>query len=204
MRIILSIIAVIGLWTATVSAQELPPKWEVIPESSRVTFTATQNHAPVTGSFDSFTCDIHFDSEHLDQSTVKAEIDMASVKADYEEVSDTLKEKDWFDVANFPKAVFESVSLKHIEGNQYEADGMLMIHGKGAPVILPFTLDITEEKGVKTADMKGKLSLKRTLFDVGQGEFKDTKTVEDDVLVEVVIKASQVGKHYSSQQNGHL
>lgn len=162
-------------------------RWVVMPEASEIRFTATQNHAPVQGKFKHFEADIHFDAEQLNQSSIKAEVDITSVDSDYEEVSENLKEKEWFAADVFPKAIFETSAIRHIEGNRYEADGTLTLRDTSLPAILAFTLDIADN----IATVVGKTSLKRTQFGIGQGEWKDTSVVEDDVAVEIRLKAKR-------------
>src|ERR1700753_3036815 len=74
------------------------PAWKIVPNASSLTFTATQNDAPVTGQFKTFTGDINFDPKLLSANNVKMVIDMNSITDPYNQLSDTLKESDWFDV----------------------------------------------------------------------------------------------------------
>jgi polyisoprenoid-binding protein YceI len=67
------------------------------------------------------------------------------------------------------------------------AIGDLTIRGKTMPVVIPFTLDIEN----KTAHMKGEVSLNRTNFGIGQGQWADESTVKHDVKVIIDLKAAQ-------------
>lgn len=191
MRFLSLITVLFGFICSNASAEETIPQWIMIPEESSITFTAVQNHAPVTGSFKKFNADIHFDANQLDKSTVKAAIDIGSVSADYEEVEKNLKAEEWFAVSHFPSAVFTARALRYIEDNRFEADGMLTIRDITLPINLPFTLDIKNQDGSDIATMLSTITLKRTLFGVGQGEWKDTSAVEDDVKVKITLKAKK-------------
>lgn len=173
--------------SAFASSADTAPLLTVIPEKSKVTFTATQNHAPVIGEFTTFTARIYFAEDKLPVSSVKADIDLGSVKTDYTEIATNLLTSDWFAVARFPKAVFESKQFKHLGGNRYDAVGTLTLRDKTLPVTLPFT--ITHANGI--TQMVGETTLKRTAFGVGQGEWASTSTIADEVKVTVVIEAKK-------------
>src|SRR5438445_7522047 len=78
------------------------PSWKIVPTESSLTFTATQNGAPVTGAFKNFTGKINFDPNQLGESNVKIIVDMGSVTDSYNQLSDTLKAPHWFDIKLFP------------------------------------------------------------------------------------------------------
>ena len=46
------------------------PKWNIIPGDSTISFTATQNNAPVMGQFKDFSGDIAFDPTQLNEITL--------------------------------------------------------------------------------------------------------------------------------------
>ena len=50
-------------------------------------------------------------------------------------------------------------------------------------VTLPFTLDIAEENGVLVAKAVGEITVKRLEYGVGQGQWQDTATVADEVVI---------------------
>jgi polyisoprenoid-binding protein YceI len=162
------------------------PLLTFLPQKSRVTFSAIQNHVPVEGRFTQFNLVIHFAENNLEGSSVKAEIDLGSVQTDYDEVADNLKGEEWFNVKSFPQAIFESQHFTHKEGNHYEAVGTLTLHGHNIPVTLPFTLT-TEADGALR--IEGETTLKRANFGVGQGEWASSSVVADEVTVKVVAEA---------------
>ena len=74
-------------------------------------------------------------------------------------------------------------SIKHLDGNKYEADSTLTIKDHVEPVILTFTLD---EFSDASASVTGETILKRTNFKIG---WDDVSSVKDDVKVTIKIKA---------------
>lgn len=162
------------------------PSWKIVPADSSLTFTATQNGAPVTGQFKSFTGDIYFDPNQLAADKVKITIDMASVSDAYNQLSDTLKTPDWFNIKIFPQAVFQSTDFVKTGDKTFECKGTLTIRDK----TLPVTLMLTEELYSPTkAIFKGTTIIKRIAFGVGQGQWADTSAVKDDVQINFTVTA---------------
>lgn len=162
------------------------PAWTIVPAESSLTFTAIQNNAPVTGQFKHFSGEIVADPEQLNASYIKIIVDTGSVSDPYNQLSDTLKSPDWFNVKAFPQAVFTSKSFSKIKDKTYQAQGTLTIRNKTLPITLSFTL---EDYSPSKARVKGSAVLKRTAFDVGQGEWADTKTIKDDVHIDFTVTA---------------
>lgn len=175
------------LWLPLVTFAEVP-SWQINPKESSLTFTAIQNDAPVTGTFTNFSGDINFDPTKLDKSNVKIIIDVTSISDPYNQLSDTLKSADWFNATKFPKATFESNQFTKTGSKTYQAKGTLTLRDKTLPVILNFTLN---EYSPTKAKITGSTTIKRTAFGVGQGEWSDTKTVKDDVKINLTVSATR-------------
>lgn len=162
------------------------PAWQIVPKDSSLTFTGTQNDAPVTGEFKKFTGEINFAPDQLNASNVKITIDVSSIADPYNQLADTLKGADWFDAKTYPQAIFKADHFTKTGDKTYEADGMLTIRDKTQPEKLMFTL---EEYTQNKARIKGSTTIKRIAFGIGQGEWADTKSVKDDVRMEFTISA---------------
>jgi len=162
--------------------------WKILPHASSLTFTATQNGAPVSGRFNQFSGKIQFDPNALNQSNVTIIVETASVSASYKELVDTLKTADWFNVALFPQAIFKANRFKKIGDKTYEANGNLTIRNKTLPITIRFkTLELTNQ----TAKITGSTIIKRNAFGVGQGEWSSTNEVKDDVEVDFTLSAEK-------------
>lgn len=173
------------LWWPMVSIAAAPV-WQIIPNESQLSFTATQNGAPVTGEFKKFAAEIQFDPNQLNANSVKITVDTSSIADPYNQLSDTLKGADWFNVKNFPQAVFTSNQFTKTGDKTYQSQGSLTIRDKTLPVTLIFT---QEEYTGNKARIKGSTTIKRTAYGVGQGEWADTNAVKDDVRIDFVITA---------------
>lgn len=155
------------------------PSWEISPRST-ITFTATQNGAPVSGKFTSFGGKIEFSPQDLATSNINLAIDTNSIKTSFAPIADELKGKNWFNSKAFPQATFTSTKISKKEGNNYQAEGELSIRDKKSPATVTFHIDeFTEQK----ARASGKMTIQRSAFGIGQGEWASTNEIKDDVLV---------------------
>jgi polyisoprenoid-binding protein YceI len=179
-------IAFISLFPAMAVAQA--STWEIVPDKSNLKFTATQNGAPVTGKFTTFSGEIQFDKTNLATSHVKILVDTSSVTTGFADIAETLKTSEWFDVKLFPQAIFEAKTFTETATDSYEAKGTLTIRDKSLPVTLSFQ---GKETSDTTAQVNGKTLLKRTQFDIGQGEWASTGEIKDDVQVEFELMATK-------------
>ncbi len=89
---------------------------------------------------------------------------------------------------NFPRATFVSTGMRAVGGGKFEARGPLTIKGKTNDVVASFTYK--EEGGVGVFD--GAFAIKRLQFNIGDGVWKDTDTVADDVQIKFRIAVEAV------------
>lgn len=160
--------------------------WQIVPAQSSITFTASQNNAPVSGEFKNFSGTINFDPNQLDKSNVHMSVDINSISTSDSDIANTLQTADWFNAKLFPQAVFDSSHFTKTGNNTYEADGNLSIRDKTLPVKVEFTL---EQYTSTNAKVKGMVLLNRNDFGVGQGDWKNTDVVKNAVKVNFQINA---------------
>jgi polyisoprenoid-binding protein YceI len=163
-------------------------KWAVDPANSRVSFKGAMNGDAFTGVFKRWTADIAFDPKNLAGSKAAVAIDVGSGVTGDADRDQALPTADWFSAAHFPKATFVTSSIKNTGGDHYLAQGTLSIRGASRPVSLPFTLDIAGD----VAKMNGALTLDRTAFGVGQGQWANGQVVDTKVTVDVAVTAHRV------------
>ncbi|STX41088.1 putative YceI-like family protein [Legionella donaldsonii] len=164
------------------------PEWEIIPGESSLSFTATQNDAPVKGQFKQFTGKIFVDPNNYKSSKIDIIVDMNSVSADYADVKNTLITPDFFNVQMFPKAEFKATEFNKTGDKTYQAMGTLTIRDKSAPVTLTFT---AVETSPGMALVEGTTTFKRSTFGVGQGDWASTDEIKDDVKVDFKLVAKK-------------
>lgn len=163
-------------------------EWHIVPDKSSLHFKAIQNNSPIKGEFKAFTGNIDFDQQALNKSHVEIIVDTASVFTSFKDVADALKTAEWFDIKAFPKATFSAKDFKKIIDKDYEAQGKLTLRDKTLPLTLYFSF---EKYTDKEAIVTGHGTLKRTEFGIGQGEWKKTDSVKDDVEIHFKIEATK-------------
>lgn len=154
-------------------------QWAMQPAQSKVSFIGTQAGAEFEGVFKKFTADIKFDPKDLATSRFDVKIDVNSVDTKDGERDDTMKTADLFDVKRYPSSTYVADKFTAKGGNKYGATGKLTIRNITRDVPIEFTFE--EKDG--SAWLKGTTKIKRVAFGVGQGEWKDTSTVADDVKI---------------------
>ncbi|HSA81308.1 MAG TPA: YceI family protein, partial [Geminicoccaceae bacterium] len=133
------------------------------------------------------------DPADLANSRVEVEIDAASITTGHKDRDTTLRSSGFFDVAKWPTAHFTSAELTHESGDRYEAHGRLTIRDVTRDVVLPFELTIEEDGGRQLAKANGELTISRLDYGVGQGDWASTKTVGEEVVIRIEIRATRPG-----------
>jgi len=154
-------------------------EWRIDPANSRLSFTGMQAGRPFEGLFEKFTANVRFDESDLAASKAVVVIDMASARTGNAQGDDAVRGQDWFAVATYPQARFETKSFRHAAGDRYEADAVLTIRDAAKPVVLPFTL----EKAQAGTRARGELVIDRTDFGVGQGQWASPQLVAHEVTI---------------------
>lgn len=146
---------------------------------SSVSAVARQIGVPVEGKFKRFDANVEFDPARLATSTAKVEIDVASFEIGDAETTKEVRGREWFDAARFPKAVFQSTSIRNGAAGKFDVAGKLTIKGKTMDVVVPATY--RQEGGSQV--FEGVLPIKRSAFNIGEGDWKDTSIVADEVQI---------------------
>lgn len=172
---------------AAAPAAEDAAGWKVDKSKSTLGFTATQTGNAFKGRFEDFDATIIFDPADLPGSSIKASVSTASAKTGDRQRDDALPGGDWFAAKDFPTAAFASSEIVATGEGRFEARGALTIRDMTRDVALPFTVAIDGSRAI--AD--GALSLVRTDFGVGRGEFATGQWVGLEVSIEVHIEADR-------------
>lgn len=159
--------------------------WLVNAKTSSLGFATSWSGDAVLGKFGRWNAEIVFGADELDKSSIKVEVDLASVSTGDEQRDTALPGEEWFDVEHHPKAVFTSKKIRK-SGKRYLAEGTLSLRDKTAPVTLTFDLTVNGD----TASAKGFATLDRTVFGVGQGEYAATDSIPAAVKVSFNVKAT--------------
>ena len=152
---------------------------QVDAAKSSVTATGKQLGVPMDIKFGKFDAAVNYNTANVAASTAKVDIDINSVDVGSKEYNDELKKKDWFNAAQYPKATFVSSAFKPGANGKVDVVGKLTIKGVTQDVTAPFTF---KQEGANQI-FEGALPVKRNAFKVGDGEWKDTSVVADDVTI---------------------
>jgi len=168
-----------------------PPVWSIDRAKSTLAIQATQEGGKFDGKFTAFDGKITMDPAKPESGTADITIDLNSFASGLDSRDSSVKEKDWFDIAEFPTATYHIMNFaKGTDKDTYTAHGTLSLRGIQRPLDIPFTLTTVDENGVRTAHATGKTSLKRLDFDVGGGQWKDESMVGNDVAVVIDLYAT--------------
>ncbi|MBX2834289.1 MAG: cytochrome b/b6 domain-containing protein [Micavibrio sp.] len=173
---------------------KLNPGWIINHKQSHINFTFTQYGNAVNATFEKWDADITFDPDNLENAHVLVSIDINSIATGSADRDAQAREQEWFATDTYPKAIFESdkSGVAHIKGNTYKMLGSLKIKDVTLPTDFTFTLDFAEENGEKTAYMSGNLSVDRTTYGVGQGEWADGQTIGEHVRIDLKVEATKL------------
>ena len=179
----LSTLAPISLLAIALVAVAAPLKTD--PAKSSVSATFKQMNVPVEAKFKKFTAAIDYDAAKPDAAKASVDIDTASIDLGEAEMNKEVAKKEWFNAAQFPKATFVSSSIKPAGAGKLTVAGKLTIKGKATDVSFPLTVKSEAGKQV----FEGALPIKRLTYNIGEGEWKDTSTVADDVIIKFRVTA---------------
>lgn len=157
-----------------------------LPRSS-VAAVFRQMNVPVEARFKKFTAQVDYDPAKPESSKATVDIDTASLDLGEAEMNREVAKKEWFNSAQFPKASFVSSSIKPAGAGKLTVAGKLAIKGKSMDVSFPLTVKAEGGKQV----FEGALPIKRLAFNIGEGEWKDTSMVADEVVIKFRVTAAQ-------------
>jgi len=154
---------------------------------SRLQFDFTQAGAKNRGAFRRFTVAMDFSPDNLAASRLQVSIEMNSFDTGDQERDDTLRSDDLFAVKKFPQARFSAAQIVRTQAG-YEAVGKLTIRDQTHDLRVPFTFRTATEQGAAVGYMSGKTTIRRLDYGVGQGDWKATDQVSNDVVVSFALR----------------
>lgn len=168
--------------------------WEIDNSHSHITFTVRHMvFAKVRGAFKSWNAKLDL-ADDLAKSSVKVEIDAASIDTNEEKRDGHLRSADFFDAEKFPKLTFQSKSVEK-KGDKLAVLGDLTIRG----VTHPVTLEIEETGrgkdpwGQQRVAFSGHTKIKRGDYGLKWNQALEAGgvLVGEDVQIDVDVEAVQ-------------
>jgi polyisoprenoid-binding protein YceI len=175
----------VALLGVALAASAAPLKTD--PAKSAVSAVFRQMNVPVESKFKKFSAAIDYDAAKPELAKASVEIDTASLDLGDADMNKEVAKKEWFNSAQFPKATFVSSSIKPAGAGKLNVSGKLAIKGKSTDVSFPLT--VRNEAGKQV--FEGALPIKRLAYAIGEGEWKDTSMVADEVIIKFRVTAGQ-------------
>ncbi len=168
-------------------AAEPAAVWRVDQAKSTLGFSGTQTGKSFDGVFKRFEAEIRFEPANLEGSSIDVTVDTASAVTGDRQRDSALPGADWFASKTFPEARFVANRITKASDGSFLAEGDLTIRDVKRPLALPFTVEINGNDAIAS----GEVSLMRSDFGVGRGEFETGQWVGLDVRVTISIAAER-------------
>jgi len=152
--------------------------WATPPDGPPITFTATQAGAPISGSFHEYQGRVCL-PEPGEAGSAEFKVATASVDMGVPEFDTEMCGPLWFDCKQWPEATFRADEVVDLGEGSFHVVGKLTLRD----VTRPFTTDVRLERTGDGIDASGEFEFSRLDFQVGQGEWSDTRWVGETVTV---------------------
>ena len=183
-----ALLATVAAAGAAPAAADAPAATHYVldPARSTLEFSFSQAGAQNKGRFRRFTTVLDLAADNA-ASRLEVTVDMSSVDTGDDERDGTLRDADLFAVKKFAQARFSAAQIVKTASG-YEAVGKLTIRDITRDVRVPFTFRTATEQGASVGYMSGRTSLRRLDFGVGQGDWRATDQVGNDVGVSFALR----------------
>jgi cytochrome b561/polyisoprenoid-binding protein YceI len=149
---------------AVSEATAMPPVWQVQP-GGVLAFSVSNGSGRIDGRFAQWNGDIAFDPDRPERAEIRITVSLGSATIGDPVQEGMLAGADFFDVAAFPRAVFQSTDVRANGPGRYIARGTLSLKGVTKPQTVRFTLSST---GL-SRHVEGSATISRAAFGIGTG-----------------------------------
>ena len=168
-------------------------RYSVDPAKSSLEFSFVQAGAQNKGKFAKFPVMFEASPDGLSATRLDVTVEMASMDSGDKDRDDTLRGADLFSVARFPQARFTSTQIIKTAAG-FDAVGKLTIRGVTRDQHVPLTFRTANEQGHAVGYLAGKTTIHRLDFGVGQGDWKSTEWVGNDITVSYNVRLVQAAQ----------
>lgn len=157
-------------------------------QGSSIGFVGSKVTGKHEGKFEKFDGWMTIDGDKAESARIFVSIDMSSVKTDEAKLDGHLKGDDFFDIANHPKATFQTSEIKvgGEKGATHTITGNLKLRGVEKSVTFPATVKIDADSISATAEF----AINRQDFNIKYAGKKDD-LIRDDVLLKLELKVAR-------------
>ncbi len=182
----LSSLAVLAISSALLLPPVASAASYVARDESELRFVGRQQGAPFTGRFESFSAEVDFDPGNPQAGRIHAEVDVRSADSRNRDRDEYMQARDFFYSRKYPTATFDTLSIAAADdGDGYQARAKLTLRGKTREVTMRFSFLVAEDGA---AALSGVVLLNRLDFGIGQGEWRDTSEIGNEVRVEIELR----------------
>lgn len=156
-------------------------------DNSKIEFVGAKITGKHDGSFKTFSGTIALQDGPGSTPTtgrVSVEIDVASVVVDVDKLTQHLKSPDLLDAAQYPKANFNSTSVKPQADSTYTIEGYFQLHGANKKISFPATIRSKPDQ----VEVDAEFAINRKDFGITYPG-KPDDLIKDDVLIKLTIRA---------------
>jgi polyisoprenoid-binding protein YceI len=146
---------------------------------STLSVTFKLSGVPAEGQFKKYSGGADFDPANPARTNTRFEIEVAGFDLGDPDYNAELGKEDWFDTARYPKASFVSKAVKPAGPGKLDVSGTLTIKGRSADVRIPVAY---RQEGPGYV-FEGTAPVRRLAFTLGEGEWRDTAVLEDEVRI---------------------
>ena len=175
------------LVSATALADAPATHFSLDQTKSSLKFGFVQSGAKNEGKFTKFPVVLDASPDGATVSRLDVTVDMSTMDSGDKERDDTLRGPDLFSVAKFPQAHFTATQIVKT-ANGFDAVGKLTLRGVTRDQHVPFTFRVANEQGHTVGYLAGTTTVHRLDYGVGQGDWKSTEWVGNDVTVTYVVR----------------
>lgn len=172
-------------------------EWRIDPSKTRIGFSI--RHAmfmKVRGAFNEFEGVIMANAEDPSRSSIRLNIQVASIDTRNADRDQHLRTNDFFDAPNFPEIIFASTCVDHVDRGHYVVSGDVTIRGVTKEIALPMDLLRVERDpmGKLRAGFEGSRRIDRQDFGLKWETALDSGRVlgSDKIILEFEVSAIKV------------
>jgi polyisoprenoid-binding protein YceI len=161
--------------------------YSITPENSQIEFVGSKVTGKHDGAFQKFSGEIHYTGD-VTTSHVTITMETDSLTTDTPDLTKHLKTADFFDVAKYPQAKFESTAIKAggDKGASHTVTGNLTLHGVTKSVTFPATIAVAPD----AATVDSTFAINRKEFGINFAGATDN-LIRDDVVLTLKLKATK-------------
>ena len=154
--------------------------WTTSEPVAAVTFVASQAGAPIRGTFSRYRGTLCLPTAG-DAGSAMVEIDTASIDMGLPEFNAEMRGPLFFESERWPTATYAAETIEALGDDAYRFTGTLSIRD----ISRPLSTELTLTSSGPTLEVSGAITLNRLDFDLGTGEWADTRWVGNEVTVQL-------------------